>query len=297
MGHGVIRLAFDAGPASGLGHRRRMEALAGALTAAGATSVLSELVDDARREPVEADVVVIDSYRLRADDARIEARCTAALDDLHRDLAVDLLVEPAPVRADVGVDVDDAHERPRAGTVLRGLEYALIDPEYSSRPRAPIVDDVDTVLVATGAADAAGVGASVAASVRAILPMVAVRLVVGPWSSPWVPEGVEPVREPTCLIDELAAADLVVCSAGVTLLEALALGRPVVTFAVADNQRPYLDGLRRLGAIAASTPDDAPGVAMGLAADAPRRRRLAAAGRAAVDGLGAARVAQAVVAL
>jgi spore coat polysaccharide biosynthesis predicted glycosyltransferase SpsG len=297
VGHDLIRLVFDAGPAAGLGHRRRMEALAGALTAAGATPVLSVLAHDGVSAPVEADVVVVDSYLVRADDARIRARRTVAVDDLGRDLAVDLLVEPvpAPVRADV--DGGDAREQPRAHRVLRGLEYALIDPECSSRPPAPLREEVDTVLVTTGAADAAGVGASVAAELREMLPTVAVRLVVGPWSSSLVPEGVEPVRDLACLIDELAAAGLVVCSAGVTLLEALALGRPVVSFAVADNQRPYLDGLRRRGAIAASAPDDAARVAVDLAADTPRRRRLAAAGREAVDGLGATRVAQAVVAL
>jgi spore coat polysaccharide biosynthesis predicted glycosyltransferase SpsG len=89
-----------------------------------------------------------------------------------------------------------------------------------------------------------------------------------------------------------------VCSAGITLLEALALGRPTVAVVASDNQRRYHEGLTALGAtVGATTADDAAQLAAGLVGDADARTRLAAAATAAVDGRGAHRVAEAVVAL
>src|SRR5690242_13194379 len=85
---------FDEGPGAGLGHRRRMEAVAGALTARGHTCDLAPL-------PVvelpPCDAAVVDSYRQRADDrAFATAPVIVAVDDLARDLAVALVVDPSP---------------------------------------------------------------------------------------------------------------------------------------------------------------------------------------------------------
>lgn len=278
----MILLAFDDGPAVGLGHRRRMEALAAALAAGGCPPALCRLGE----EPVEGDVVVVDSYRTRADAESIRARTTVAVDELGRDLAVDLLVDPAP---------GTPTPAPRARHALRGLRYALVDPALGSRTRAPgLHDEVASVLVTTGGTDAAGAGAAVAGALCAALPDARVRVVVGPWSASQVPEGVEAIRGRAGLAGELEAADLVVSAAGVTLLEALALGRPVVAFALAGTQRRYLDGLAAAGAIVATAAHDAAEAAARLAADPDRRRKLAATGRGLVDGRGSHRVASAV---
>ena len=135
------------------------------------------------------------------------------------------------------------------------------------------------MLVATGAADASGVGSGVAATVAAALPSATVRLVVGPWSSGDVPGGVEAIVSPTGLVDHLATADLVVCSAGVTALEAAAAGRPVVAVLTAPNQRRTFDGLVAAGAVVGATPDTAATAASTLAADLLARHRLAMVGR------------------
>lgn len=281
----TIRLAYDAGPGVGLGHRRRMEALAAALAGRGHEPATGEIGDG----PVEGDVVVVDSYRVRADGEDVKARRVAAVDDLARDLAVDLVVDPAPVEWGRGEG--------QPGQVLRGLRYALVDPDLVALTPAPVGDEVEVVLVSTGGADSAGTGAAVARAVHAARPEAEVRLVVGPWSSPEVPDGVKPVVAPAGLAGELAAADLVVTGAGVTLLEALALGRPTVAVLVAGNQRRYFDGLVAAGAVVGATSGDAAAAATRLAADAGERRRLSAAGPATIDGRGARRVADAVAAL
>src|SRR5258708_39480124 len=89
-----VSLCFDEGPGVGLGHRRRMEAVAAALTQREHTCALLPLPVN---ELPACDAVVVDSYRQRADDrAFAVAPVVAAVDDLARDLAVALVVDPSP---------------------------------------------------------------------------------------------------------------------------------------------------------------------------------------------------------
>lgn len=289
MGDGVIQLVYDEGPGVGLGHRRRMSALATALGEMELEALLTPLTDGAG---VEADVAFVDSYRVRADDRRrIDARWVGAVDDLERGLDVDLVVDPA---GEVRVGGRDA---PRASSVLEGLRYALLDPALSTLEPHPVRDSVETVMVAAGGADGEGLGASIAAIVQRALPDAAVRLAVGPWGVPDVPDGVEPVITTDGLGHDLAGADLVVTAAGVTLLEAVALGRPAVGFAVAPNQRRSLVALVAAGAVVGATLSEAAESAVDLARDPARRASLVRRGPEVVDGRGSARVANAVAGL
>ena len=285
----IVKLAFDEGPGAGLGHRRRVETLAAELAARGHDCELVALPesvwDDA--ELIEADVVVVDSYRMRADDAeRFRARAVVAIDDLARDLAVDLVVDPSPGAYGA------VHFR--AGHVLAGAAYALV-PHSCARAGAAAVDaPVDRVLVTMGAADAEGVGAGVAAAVRAESAGVKVRLVVGPWGAKAVPDGVDAVVAPDGLVGELAAAGVVVTAGGVTMLEACRLGRPVVALALAANQEQAVAGLACDGAVVLATPTTVAAEVGALIRDRSRRFELATAASAAVDGKGATRIADAI---
>jgi UDP-2,4-diacetamido-2,4,6-trideoxy-beta-L-altropyranose hydrolase len=278
-------LAFDAGPGAGMGHGRRMHVLAQAL---GARSIETSLVASDTR--AKADVVVVDSYRFRADDNdRYDGRVVVAVDDLRRDLAVDLLVDPSP-GADPG-----AH---RAATeVIAGAAYALIDPSLASAPTREVGSDVHIVLVATGAGDDGGTGATISQDLSAALPTTTVRLAVGPWATAAAPEGVDPIRTTDGLGRALADADIVVTAAGVTLLEALALGRPTVAVVLADNQRQAAAGAAAAGAVVLAEATEAVASAARLAADANERRTLASAARRLVDGRGADRVAERIAAI
>jgi spore coat polysaccharide biosynthesis predicted glycosyltransferase SpsG len=278
-------LAFDAGPGAGMGHQRRMQALATSLAALGATT---ELVP--AEQPAKGDIVVVDSYRYRADDQdRFQGRVLVGVDDLGRDLAADVVVDPSPGATTV------AHRAARQ--VLAGPMYALVDPDLAKLQVRPVGTDVDVVLVTTGGADDAGVGAAMAAELAGLLPGVLVRLAVGPWGSDAVPEGVEPIRAVDGLGPALAGADVVVTAGGVTLLEALVLARPTVAVVLADNQRPAAEGAAAASAVVLSDPAGAAAAAAALTGDAVRRQALAQAARTLVDGQGARRVAETVLAL
>jgi UDP-N-acetylglucosamine:LPS N-acetylglucosamine transferase len=101
----------------------------------------------------------------------------------------------------------------------------------------------------------------------------------------------------TRLPERLAGADLVVSAAGVTLLEACCIGVPTALVLLVDNQEAGYHaaveqglavGLGRAQELDAS--DTASAVLADLLSDARRRRAMASAAAAAVDGLGAARV-------
>jgi spore coat polysaccharide biosynthesis predicted glycosyltransferase SpsG len=277
-------LVFDVGPEAGLGHRRRMEALGDALTRRGFGVTLTP-----SGERVRAGVVVCDSYASRADDLLLyRADRVVAVDDLDRDLAVDLVVDPSPGSR------PDGHRRARG--VAAGPRFALVDPAICDRPVAPPRADVERVLVATGGADAPGVGGRIARALAALLPAAEIRVAVGPWGRPAAGRVVE-VRCTDGLVDELADADLVVSAGGVTLVEALALGRPTVALALAGNQRRAVAGAVEAGAAIGATVTAAASAAADLARDHDRRRALFDAARRTVDGLGAARVADEIVRL
>jgi len=115
-----------------------------------------------------------------------------------------------------------------------------------------------------------------------------------------------PLRAPQWLRLELARASVAIVAGGVTLYEAAALGVPAVALAVVPAQRPTIAAFARLGAAsAAGNGSVAPSSGFAkivahvarevdaLLGDDRARERMAAAGRAAIDGLGAQRVATA----
>lgn len=236
--------------------------------------------------PLEAGAVVVDSYRIRADDPEIRARWIAAVDDLERDLQVDLLIDPAPGA--------DPSRSPSARAVISGARFALVGPGLPIRTSDPH-RDIRSILVTLGGSSRAAGAAEIATALARDLPAVNVRLVVGPWSND-APEGIEVVRTVEGLGPHLAASDLVVTAAGVTMVESLALGRPTVAVIIADNQRRAAAGAEVAGAVEVAELDAAAAVALALARDAPRRRRLAEAAVALIDGLGPDRVAREIVA-
>ena len=280
-----ILLAFDEGPGVGLGHRRRMDALAAELTSRGHHCTLAPLGTGSHLG--RPDVVMVDSYRTRADDGSFSrSRVVGAVDDLARDLAVDLVVDPSP--GTVGAP----HRRARR--VLAGAAYALVPAPHGNVVEAPI-EDVTRILVTTGAADAQGAGARIAGSLREALRRgrsgAEVRLVVGPWGASDVPPGVVGVHAPDGLAPELAAASIVVTAGGVSLLEACVLGRPIVALALADNQRQAVHGLDREHAVVVAEVDTVVDAVEALIDDRGRRIALSVAARTAVDGKGVTRVA------
>lgn len=277
-------ITFDEGPGAGLGHRRRVEALAAELTGRGHDCGLLSLP---KIGVVSGDLVVVDSYRERADAGdRFRADFVVAIDDLGRDLDVDIVVDPSPGA--------DGAEHVRARCVLAGAAYALVPPADASAASVAVDGPVERILVTTGAADSDGIGARVAESILAAMPTVEVRLVVGPWCARTVPSGVVAVESPAGLAREIATAGIVVTAGGVTMLEACRTGRPVVAMALAGNQRQAVAGLAAVGAVVTATAATAADVVGELAGDRGLRLALATAAGASIDGKGPTRIADAI---
>jgi UDP-2,4-diacetamido-2,4,6-trideoxy-beta-L-altropyranose hydrolase len=275
-----IVCAFDEGPGIGLGHRRRVEGLAHELGVLGFDVDMHVLGPEA----VVGEIVLVDSYRFRADDrSRVRADLVVAIDDIERDLAVDLVIDPDPGA--------DARVHSTAAAVVAGAPYALVDPALRARATAPIREVAGLVLVTTGGSDSEGLGSRVAVGLANALPRTQIRQVVGPWGRGTDDDRVETVHAPEGLGPELAAADVVVTAGGVTMLESCCLGRPTVAFSIAPGQGRALAGAAHVGAVVAVDVGSAAEVAARVAGDVNTRSRLAASARVLVDGQGSARVA------
>jgi spore coat polysaccharide biosynthesis predicted glycosyltransferase SpsG len=191
----------------------------------------------------------------------------------------------------------------RAGRILAGYGYAPISSAVRScvgvpeaRPAAP------TVVVCFGGSDPADVTGRIAPVVRERLGG-AVQVVVGPDYRGTCDEraGLLVLRDPPDLYRRLARATVVVTGGGTMKLELACLGRAMIILAVVDDQLPVAPPFAATGA--ASFLGDGrtidPGIvadaAVALLDDAPARTAMAEAGRAAVDGRGAERVAAAIL--
>jgi spore coat polysaccharide biosynthesis predicted glycosyltransferase SpsG len=111
------------------------------------------------------------------------------------------------------------------------------------------------------------------------------------------------VRDPADLDERLARATVAVLGAGMMKFEAAHLGVPAALVAVADDQPAVGEPFGRTGAAAylgdgrTIDPGRVASEVASLLADAPRRGEMSAAGRNAIDGRGAERIAAAVLAL
>ena len=295
-------LVADASASAGLGHVARSSALAGALRELGAEVEAHGLgassamtVDDVEWAPlddlegVEAGALVLDSYTVAPGvPARIARRGKLAM---FLDGG-----EAAPGTA-LAVDVGAAGEPDERHLV--GLRFACLRRMFRERPPATVRDAAESVLVATGGGDATAGGPGLARAAAQALPDARVRLLRGPYASGDVPPEVEAVAATPETAGLLAEHDIVITAGGQTLLEAAACGVPAVVVPSADNQLGNAARVEEAGA-AQVLPSSAEGLAealRSLAPDAERRREMATAGQAAVDGLGARRVAERLVAL
>jgi spore coat polysaccharide biosynthesis predicted glycosyltransferase SpsG len=293
---GVVSFVADAPPRTGLGHLSRCSAVALALRARGVATACYALGADtvlqrdgiewtplADTTPPAGEVIVADTYVLSASELeRIAGGRPLVLMHENGDLrgatlAVDTTLEP------------DGHP-----SHLFGFPYACLRPMFWGVERTSASGVVQSVLVTMGAADTAGVSASIASTLIDSAPDVTVRVVRGPHAGFDPPQGVEVLDAPASMLGPLLAADLVVCSAGQTSLEAAAAGTPAITVTTAENQAPNAELLQALGvsrSVAAGDADDLRDQLSQLLDDADLRRNMSETGRRTVDGFGALRVA------
>jgi UDP-2,4-diacetamido-2,4,6-trideoxy-beta-L-altropyranose hydrolase len=270
---------------------------------------LNRLLELARERGVS--IVVVDSdldppdYLGRVREAGLFA---CAIDDNSCD----------DVRAHVVIN-GDAHakaQRYRAitadATFLLGPEYALVAPGFTDGVDAPRVPP-RSALLALGGSDPCRLMPALIHGVAALAVPLAWEIVIGPFAAldeataralASVVDRATVEHGPRSLRDSIARSDIALTAAGQTLYEMAALGRPAVAIAVAGNQEPQLDAFVRQGAVvSAGRAGDGDAAARavallaGLVAHPARLAAMSDAGRRFIDGRGAFRAADALLAL
>lgn len=321
------RLLFicAAGPTVGGGHVMRSLTLAQALEARGAACafratpevghVLDAFAPDAVRAESDDgfDALVFDHYGLAAPDHRALARGRPSLviDDLaDRPLAADLVLDSGPTRA----AADYAGLVPESARLLLGPSFAPVRPAFAALRAAALArraerPPVRRILVSLGLTDVGGITGRV---VERLLPRVgeaALDVVLGGGAPSLAELRALAARDPrlSLHIDTqdmprlMLDADLAVGAGGSTTWERCVLALPTLTLVLAANQAPAAAALAAAGAtpwLDVAAPDFAPAFDAAIAAlltDPDRRAALSTASAAVCDGLGAPRVADALL--
>jgi spore coat polysaccharide biosynthesis predicted glycosyltransferase SpsG len=300
-----ILILVENGAGKGLGHLRRMLVLAQALAQLDCAVVLG-LTDPTNAGPFDATPYAIIAWR--SDDAAIvEGFDAVVLDGYDYDRSLPARWRNRIVRA----AIDDTGERPQeleivvnhnlygaqcdysgyaVDRVLGGPEFALVLPAFRTLRSAPPSPDRG-ILVSFGGTDdgryavpfvralrAGGVCATVHVAFQTAAPDAAGAL-----------GAVVHVGRP--LEEVIGQVRVYVGAAGVTVLESLAAGVPIVVCSIAANHHMNIVAIRRLGMPAFDMFDpDAMAAAVARILDGMR-----ASVPSLVDGLGAQRVAQHIV--
>jgi spore coat polysaccharide biosynthesis predicted glycosyltransferase SpsG len=248
---------------------------------------------------VPGDAVLFDGYSFTGADHRAVAARGArvgAVDDFDSGrFDVDVLVNPNAVAA-------SDYQTPAGAVELVGPRYAMVRSGFRSRRRLR-TGTASRLVVVLGGSDATGLTPAVLDLLRRERPFETVLLVRGPAAPPVVSNPgddawLEVVHDPSDVAATFDRADAALVAAGTTTWELLTMGVPIALVQVADNQR-HVMAVADLGCAlsvgtAAELPDRLPLVLARLA-DPDEQRRLSAAAFATVDGLGAARVLDALI--
>jgi len=284
-----------------------------------ATYAVSDDVAEAARQAVgwarafEADAVLLDHYQLSFEQeaALRDGRRLAVIDDLaDRQRPADLIINPGYGRtpADyLGLAPDDA-------VVLAGPEYALVRPEFAAHRDQALArrregGHLKHVLISLGLTDVEGITGRVVRALEPHLQGLVLDVVLGD-QAPSLPAlreraktdcGVRLHVDTHAMAELMSQADLAVGAGGSSTWERATLGLPTVTVMLADNQRPMAEAMARVGLTLAVDAGAADFEAQLVAAvrrlidDAALRRWLFEAPCHACDGLGAERVAEALL--
>lgn len=325
----------DASAAVGLGHVMRCRALAQAWRQAGSDVGFIGMLEPAIAAVLEGDgfsVQAIDSTHPDARDlARMLARARAAskpawvaLDGYQFDAAYEAAVRDAGARV---ISLDDEDRRGEyaadivlnqnlhgptlpyvgaaAAIVLAGPRYALLRQEFrSGGGRRVRCGPVRQVIVLTGGADPAGIGALALDAIGTIPGReFAVTIVAGPSnaSGPALAAAasalrVEVVVNPPDLSRRMSDADLAIAASGSTAWELAYLGVPAIYLSAADNQAALGEAIAKagvgvyLGPAMGMTAGDVVEAVRALSSEPDRLARMSEAALALIDGDGAGRV-------
>lgn len=264
-------------------------------------------------EAFRADWVLLDHYRLsmQQETELKGARRLAVLDDLaDRPRPADLVVNPGYGRLRGNYE----SLLPPGARVLAGPEYALVRPEFAAcrdntLQRRREGGHLKHVLISLGLTDVEGITARVVSALRPHLDGMILDVAVGD-QAPSLPALRQQAKADCALrlhVDShamaelISQADIAVGAGGSSVWERATLGLPTVTVILADNQRPMAEAMAQVGltlAVDARAEDFEAQLLKAvrrLIDDPALRRWLSEAPCHACDGLGAERVAQALL--
>ena len=255
-------------------------------------------------------VLVVDDYDVpsavvAASRDRAPTVVHAVLDDLGgRYVPADVLINGTP-------GAESFEYTTEAGCLrLLGARFILLQPGFAAVPAREHREAIERVLITTGGADIGCLAARALHVVRRALGPVEAVVVRGPFADAaseaalaavW-DEHLVRVEHSNDLRAAMLACDLAVSAAGQSLYELAATATPSVAVIVAANQRANVRALEREGTLVsagevdeAEVEDRIATLVARLASDLQLRRAMGDAGRRAIDGRGAARVANALL--
>lgn len=195
---------------------------------------------------------------------------------------------------------------PTAARLLGGPRFALLDPSYSSKPRHALHENVKSIGVFMGGVDTANATARVLDAIAAA-GFAGETEIVATSANSHLPELIARAQaDPRLKIsvdlpdlsDFFARHGLQIGAGGGATWERCCIGAPTLGLIVADNQHASLRPLAQAGALAVCDSLDVGALASALdtlIGDSRLRAAFAEASRALVDGLGASRVAAALM--
>ena len=245
-----------------------------------------------------------DAPRARVDALRARGVLVAAIDDpTERRLSADLVFYP-PIP-----QVEEFDWRGFAGTRLVGGEWVVLRRAFGEPP-VRAVRGRTTVLVTMGGSDPAGMTLAAVDAVTTMTERFDLTVVQGPGHRDrervegrlgGLRRSVVILERPSDMRAVMLDADVAIASFGVTAYELAATATPAMYYCLTPDHARSATRLETIGAAlvpGVHSGAEAPRAAEGLAsllADPERRAAMGRAGRALIDGRGAARVADRII--
>jgi spore coat polysaccharide biosynthesis predicted glycosyltransferase SpsG len=324
-----VLIHADGGPGVGMGHVARCTSLANALSRRGHKAVVAvdpscDLVAhveklgamvmtsgaaayqvSAAARAIEAEIVVVDSYRWSGDDfvaARGGWSLLAFDDEANRELPVEAVINGAPNAAEL------RYQTATHTCLWLGPTYQIVRDDFRLIPLRGEAGVLNRVIVLVGGDDPMGLLPILGRTLQTVADNAATpfkaELICGPFTPLPALTGLSNVvalRNPVDLRERMARADLAISAAGQTLYELARCGTPAIAFCSGQDQVHNLAALAVREVIwdagDATRPEWLQKIRNGLVLltdDAARRTAMSRAGQSLIDGLGADRLVEAI---
>lgn len=254
---------------------------------------------------INASALVIDTYDIKPRCLAKENITTVVIEDrAELMLPVDIVINGSVSEAQV-----DTSKQPHTQFLL-GPEYILLNAIFSKEPQRTVRESIEHILITVGGGDPSELTLQLISWVKNNLSTTMIDVVIGPFFHEEVKRKINALarlddtikvhQHLATLYDLMMNCDLAVTSGGQTTFELAATGTPAIAIDVADNQLVNLKLLsdKRTLIWAGSLKDADLGekiIKNILVLSYHERKKMSQQGRLVIDGLGAQRVANAIL--